>query len=180
MASASSQPQSTTEVAITTRDILFECPSCGKSLVVDESAEGLTINCPQCRINVIVPPKPRPAAPPPPAPAAPAKPAVAAEPAPGAPAKPPAVDVAGLQKRLSGVTQHLKELQTQRTELANRVTSNLNDINRDMLMMARLESSLTHAIGELTMLIREISESLEGADASEPKPGGRSRVSFRG
>ena len=55
------------ELVVTPRDILFECPSCLKSLVVDEAAEGMIVNCPKCRTSVIVPPKPAPAfAPPPP------------------------------------------------------------------------------------------------------------------
>ena len=41
-------------VQITERDIVFECAACHKSLVVDESAEGATIECPQCHISVIV------------------------------------------------------------------------------------------------------------------------------
>ena len=45
------------ELVVSPRDILFECPSCGKNLVVDEAAQGLIIDCPQCHISVIVPPK---------------------------------------------------------------------------------------------------------------------------
>src|SRR5438445_13875992 len=71
-----------TELVLSPRDILFECPSCGKSLVVDEAAEGLIVDCPQCRTNVIVPPKPAPAAPPQPAQTvAPAKPVPEQKPA---------------------------------------------------------------------------------------------------
>src|SRR6202166_2325537 len=45
------------EIVVTNQDILFDCPSCGKSLVVDVSAEGMIVDCPQCRTNVIVPPR---------------------------------------------------------------------------------------------------------------------------
>ena len=40
---------------MSTSDILFECPACRKSLVIDAAAVGLTIECPQCQTNVIVP-----------------------------------------------------------------------------------------------------------------------------
>ena len=43
------------EIDITPSDILFECPSCGKSLVIDESAIGMMVDCPQCPAQVIVP-----------------------------------------------------------------------------------------------------------------------------
>ena len=39
-------------------DILFECPACGKSMVIDLSAQGMIVDCDGCGINVIVPPKP--------------------------------------------------------------------------------------------------------------------------
>src|SRR5258706_10530390 len=45
------------EIVVTNQDILFDCPSCWKSLVVDVSAEGMIVDCPQCRTNVIVPPR---------------------------------------------------------------------------------------------------------------------------
>src|SRR5258706_13636433 len=45
------------DIVVTERDVLFECPSCGKSLLVDQAAEGLIVVCPQCHITVIVPPK---------------------------------------------------------------------------------------------------------------------------
>jgi predicted RNA-binding Zn-ribbon protein involved in translation (DUF1610 family) len=47
----------TQEIVVSSNDILFECPSCGKSLVVEEDAEGLIISCPKCQTSVIVPPK---------------------------------------------------------------------------------------------------------------------------
>jgi predicted RNA-binding Zn-ribbon protein involved in translation (DUF1610 family) len=50
--------QAATEIAITPGDVLFECPSCGKSMVIDESATGMIVECGQCFTNVIVPSKP--------------------------------------------------------------------------------------------------------------------------
>ncbi len=40
---------------ITARDIVFECPNCSKSMVIDEAAIGLMVECVGCRTNVIVP-----------------------------------------------------------------------------------------------------------------------------
>ncbi len=36
-------------------DITFECEKCGQSLVVDEAGAGLSIECPTCAANLIVP-----------------------------------------------------------------------------------------------------------------------------
>ncbi len=46
------------EIVIASSDVLFECPSCGKSMVIDEIATGMMVKCEQCRTNVIVPLKP--------------------------------------------------------------------------------------------------------------------------
>jgi DNA-directed RNA polymerase subunit RPC12/RpoP len=50
--------QTTAEVVITPGDVLFECPSCSKSMVIEESATGMIVECEQCHTNVIVPSKP--------------------------------------------------------------------------------------------------------------------------
>ena len=50
------------EIAIAPSDILFECPNCGKSMVIDESAVGMIVDCPQCPAQVIVPSRPAPPA----------------------------------------------------------------------------------------------------------------------
>jgi DNA-directed RNA polymerase subunit RPC12/RpoP len=50
--------QTAPEVVVTLGDILFECPNCDKSMVIDESATGMTVECPQCHSNVIVPSRP--------------------------------------------------------------------------------------------------------------------------
>jgi DNA-directed RNA polymerase subunit RPC12/RpoP len=142
------------------RDILFECPACRKSLVVDEAAEGLIVDCPQCHINVIVPPKPAPPKP------APAKPVVAQPPV-------AATESDDLRSRLVTITSKLKELQTQRTEINNRLASRLNDINRDLVMQARLETAQQQVIAELTQLVGQIGTSA-GTSAA-----GRTRVNLR-
>ena len=37
-------------------DVLFACPYCEKSLVIDQRAAGLMVTCPDCKEEVIVPP----------------------------------------------------------------------------------------------------------------------------
>jgi len=132
------------------RDILFECPACHKSLVVDEAAEGLIVDCPQCHINVIVPPKP------------------AVEQRPATPA-----DGEDLRSRLVTITNKLKELQTQRAEINNRLAARMNEINRDIVMVARLETSQQQVIGELTQLVGQIGTPVGRA------VGGQTRVNLR-
>ena len=36
-------------------DIVFDCPICGKNLVIDYRGAGLQINCSQCGESVLVP-----------------------------------------------------------------------------------------------------------------------------
>ena len=41
--------------AIRDTDIVFDCPHCGKSLVIDYRGAGLQINCSECGESVLVP-----------------------------------------------------------------------------------------------------------------------------
>lgn len=146
------------ELTLSERDILFECPSCGKSLLVDQAAEGLIVVCPQCHINVIVPPRntsapatvaPSSAAPPvvpPPVKAAQSKSSSAAE----------MSDMAQVREQLVTLGSKLKELQTQRTELTNRIASRLNEVNRDLVMMARLETSQQQLLSEWNKITAQL------------------------
>lgn len=137
----------TEDIVAAAADILFECPACGKSLVVDESAEGLIVDCPQCRTNVIVPPK-----------SASASPAAAGkeESKPGEedeshPASGPP------RNQLAAVMDQLKEIQTQRTEVTNRIAARLNDVNRDLVMLARLGTSQQQVLSEWMRLVEKTS-----------------------
>ena len=134
-------------IEITPHDILFECPACGKNLVVDETAEGLTIPCPQCHINVIVPPKQTSTSP------APAK---SAAPTPSTKSKPGSVDSSTLQERLVALAGQLKELQTQRTEVTVRVAPRVNEVNRDLILLARLETSQQQVLSELNQVVAQL------------------------
>jgi septal ring factor EnvC (AmiA/AmiB activator) len=145
------QSEERPSVTISARDIIFECPSCGKSLVVDAAAEGNIVDCPQCRINLIVPPRPVPAAPLPSASAASS--AIASS----------TIDIqidskrlAELKERLAALANQLKDLQAQRTELHNRLASHINEINRDLVMMARIETSQQKLLGEWQKVTAQI------------------------
>jgi phage FluMu protein Com len=153
---------------ISSRDILFECPACGKSLVVDEAAQGLIIDCPRCHINVIVPPRRAPAIVPP-GPATETVASTAGQPVTGTP-----------EERLMALSNQLKELQTQRTEISNRLASRLNEINRDLVMMARLETTQQQILSEWNQLAAQLARPVPpttvlGSSVSS----GRSRVQFR-
>ena len=149
------------EMAVGPRDILFECPACHKSLVVDEAGEGMIVDCPQCHINVIVPPKVGPEIPAPaPAPA----PAVVQT-------LPEAEDTNELRQRLVSLNNKLKEMQTQRAEINNRMASRINEINRDLVLMARLETAHQQVIADLSQMITQVS--------AGSAPAGRTRVNLR-
>jgi len=137
MATFEPSDSKTNELVVSPRDILFECPSCGKNLVVDEAAQGLIIDCPQCHISVIVPPKPTLASA-------------------GTQPKPAPADTGSLRDRLVTIAGKLKELQTQRTEINNRLAARINDINRDLVMTARLETSHQQVLAELNQLVAQI------------------------
>ena len=185
--SADPANEKTQEIIISSSDILFECPSCGKSLVVDEGAEGLIIACPQCQTSVIVPPKQNESTLAPPPEVTRAHPAIAEKT--GA-AKPPEGDIPP-QKRLVALANHLKEMQTQRTEISNRIASRLNEVNRDLVMLARLETSQQQILSEWNQLVEKIAGGQPAAPSANPgatptvivgssvSAAGRTRVSFR-
>lgn len=161
----------TRELAISPRDIIFECPACRKSLVVDVVAEGMIVQCPQCRIDVIVPPKPTSALAPPPPSQASSKTGAVEE-------KKPVPAGEDLRSRLVIITDKLKELQTQRTEINNRLAARINDVNRDLVMMARLETSQQQVTAELNQLVAQIGTQAASGSANATA-GGRSRVNLR-
>src|SRR5258706_3762483 len=113
------------EIVVTNQDILFDCPSCGKSLVVDVSAEGMIVDCPQCRTNVIVPPRSATRSEPP---------ASATRATPSKEeakfteeARSGATDVPA-QKRLAVLACQLQVIHAQRGEVTGRIAARLNDV----------------------------------------------------
>jgi DNA-directed RNA polymerase subunit RPC12/RpoP len=188
--SAKQQPSQTPLVG--PDDILFECPACAKSLVIHESATGMTVDCPQCQIPIIVPPKPQKPAPAPPPPFTPqsASPPAAAPPSKTESAAPPASPpvAAALKDQLKSLGNRFRELQTQRTELTNRIASRLNEVSRDMVMLARLETSQQQVLTEWNQVADQLAaagQSGGAASASGEKgtaagvSSGRTRVTFQ-
>ena len=47
--------ENTEEADIRDTDIVFDCPHCGKNLVIDYRGAGLQINCSECGETVLVP-----------------------------------------------------------------------------------------------------------------------------
>jgi DNA-directed RNA polymerase subunit RPC12/RpoP len=159
----------TGEEDVTSRDILFECPSCGKSLIVDETAEGMIIDCPQCQINVIVPPKSQPAVHPK-ADAPPETPATSLT----TPAERVGmIDVASLHRRLDQLTSQLKELQTQWAEVTGRIASRINEVNRDLVGLARLETAHKQILKEWNQVVGEIASATKDGVPSVPERPGK-------
>jgi hypothetical protein len=167
MATVDQANAGTKELVIGPRDILFECPACGKSLVVDEAGEGMIVDCPQCHINVIVPPKA-------------GTQSLTAQsvtvPIPEPAAAPSAEDGGDLHARLVALGNKMKELQTQRAEINNRMAARINDINRDLVLMARLETAHQQVVAELNQLVAQVSGPAGGATSV---PAGRTRVNLR-
>ena len=47
--------ENTEEADIRDTDIVFDCPHCGKNLVIDYRGAGLQISCSECGVTVLVP-----------------------------------------------------------------------------------------------------------------------------
>ena len=133
----------------------------------------MIVDCPQCHTNVIVPPKssvPPPAATalaPAPAMETPAKPAGE----PGKRVELPAAEVIG---RLVTLGNQLKELQTQRTEISTNVAARLNEINRQMVMLARQETAHHQLLTEWTQILGQIR-----SGGPTPATAGKSQANFK-
>ena len=93
-----------------------------------------------------------------------------------------------MQSRLSVLAGQLKEIQAQRTEVTGRIASRLNDVNRDLVIIARLETSQQQILSEWNQLVEKISSgrAVPESDAAQPAVIGagvdhaaRTRVSFR-
>ncbi|MBM3860223.1 MAG: hypothetical protein FJ395_11305 [Verrucomicrobia bacterium] len=130
------------------RDIVFSCPVCQKNMVVDEVAEGLTVECPGCGGAVIVP----------------AKANTSVETSAPAPAS--------TDSKLSALISKLKELQTQRTEISTNIVARLNDINRQMVLLARLENTHQQVMQEWNRVLADLRPGTGAA--------GNSQANFKG
>jgi predicted RNA-binding Zn-ribbon protein involved in translation (DUF1610 family) len=155
------------EIVVTNQDILFDCPSCGKSLVVDVSAEGMIVDCPQCRTNVIVPPRSSSRSEPP---ASVTRAVPSKEEGKSAEETGSSATDAPAQKRLGVLAGQLKEIQTQRGEVTGRIAARLNEVNRDLVMLARLETSQQQILSEWSQLVEKISAASHAEDIDASKP----------
>ena|SRR5579862_1721315 len=158
----------TSDTTVSSEDILFDCPACGKSLVVDISAEGMIVDCPQCRTNVIVPPHTSSTNSPPPS-----TEAKAASPKPVSKPREEShadADESPAQKRIAVLAGQLKEMQAQRVEITGRIASRLNEVNRDLVMLARLETSQQQAFSEWNKLVEKFSAAQSSEVDSPKKP----------
>jgi predicted RNA-binding Zn-ribbon protein involved in translation (DUF1610 family) len=172
----------TDRTAVTASDVLFDCPACGKSLVVDKAAEGMIVDCPQCRTNVIVPPQSTKPSDPSPAAKEDSRPVEPEESVPSIEAEDP------FQQRLATLSGQLKEIQAQRTEVTGRIASRLNDVNRDLVIIARLETSQQQILSEWNQLVEKIASQRAAIESEAGQPvvvgssvnaSGHTRVSFR-
>jgi predicted RNA-binding Zn-ribbon protein involved in translation (DUF1610 family) len=181
MASIDDKTQKLSFAGITSRDIVFDCPSCGKSLVVDEAAQGLIVDCPQCGMNVVVPPRQASSTR-----FAQSQPASASASTVASDAKPSAEatkagrpELAALQERLMALGNQLKELHTQRMEINDRLASRINEINRDLVMIARLETAQQQIMSEWNQIVSRIGAApVPAAVVGASARSGRSRVQF--
>ena len=74
------------------------------------------------------------------------------------------------QKRLTVLAGQLKELQTQRGEVTGRIASRLNEVNRDLVMLARLETSQQQILSEWNQLVEKTSSASQTEDVDASKP----------
>jgi hypothetical protein len=93
------------------------------------------------------------------------------------------------QKRLAVLASQLKEIQTQRGEVTGRIAARLNEVNRDLVMLARLETSQQQILSEWNQLVEKMSVATHADDVESSKPvvigssvdeGSRMRVSLGG
>lgn len=156
---------------IRSNDIVFECPKCGKNLVVDQDAEGLTVLCPQCGTEVIVPPRPSVAPAPPSTYRAPPK----APPPPPPPAQKEVqpqvtqlqaqhVDTAALHTRLAALSAQLKELQRQRAGLISRMMVHVEEVNRILEQLGGMQGAENEVHREWSRIREETTNAKRAGD----------------
>jgi hypothetical protein len=56
-------------------------------------------------------------------------------------------------ERGAALGYQLKEIQMQRTEIHNRVASRLNELNRDLVQLARLDATQQNLVAEWNQLV---------------------------
>ena len=126
-------------VEITDRDIVFDCPHCRGELVVDQDGAGMTLACSHCGRNVTVPSRVTTTS----------APAVRPDDGAAAAAQDPqtAMRVFGfdtqtpeqVHKRLEELKGHMKENQSQTTEMRGHVNRATIELHRLQLRLQKLQ-----------------------------------------
>lgn len=116
---------------VTEKDILFDCPHCAKSLVIDERAAGLVIQCPKCSKEVEVPQK--------------AHVTGALE----------HHDAATLEEKMSQLETRMSENRMQHTETVNKLNDHITQTNRLKVRMRKLDSDYQKMEEELKALTKK-------------------------
>lgn len=118
------QPVAIGEVPAQIADLFFKCESCGASLVVDGAAAGMTLSCQECGQPTTVP--------------------LAREPAPADPAESAAHE--------ADLRRHLKENESQRTEVTGYINQLNIQLHRWQLRLQTLNERNAELKGEITAL----------------------------
>ena len=119
---------------VSARDVVFNCPTCHKSLVVDGVAAGHTLPCPSCGATLTVPSPTRVVT----LAEAPETAALEAKPA--------------WERELLGIEASMRETRHQREEAGNFHKHHLSEANRQQLRMERLDQRLRELDGRAAAL----------------------------
>ncbi|NUN93995.1 MAG: hypothetical protein HUU04_09475 [Verrucomicrobiae bacterium] len=109
---------------VSSADVLFNCPSCKKSLIVDGIAAGHSLPCPNCGVEITVPQPNRVVT----LAEAPETAALDAKPA--------------WERELLGIEASIKESRHQREEASNFYKQHLSEANRQQIRIERLDRRL--------------------------------------
>ncbi len=134
---------------ITDRDIVFECPACGKSLVIDKQGAGLVINCTDCGAELQVP--------------AAEDEASGPEPASDEPLPDISTVLSDCREQMQALEAELRDLRQRRDTLEKRHALTVQGIQSLKRQMAILRASFEE--------IEDILRSVDAASAAETEPG---------
>jgi len=124
-------------------DVVFSCERCGAPLVVDGAAAGLTLNCQRCGGPTTVP-----------HPSAPELPEGVAR-----PANAGAGSAATIEERLAELRRHLKENESQRTEVNGYINQLSIQLHRWQLRIQTLDERNRELMAEVVNCVTAASRS---------------------
>jgi transcription elongation factor Elf1 len=108
-------------------DILFECEHCGVALIVDPTAAGMTLKCKRCEKRITVPPL-------------------------TAPVSATRLPVSLSNEKLAELRRHLKENESQRTEINGYINQLSIQLHRWRLRLQTLDERNKQLAGEVAQL----------------------------